>query len=785
VSLRAESHGLVPTERVRTIQLALGGALAWLACATCLAWQPVPLLLLGLGSLAIAAGVLLARAQFAYPLAVCAGCVALVVLPLAGRQYADRSSPLATLAAHRTVAELEVVTRGDPVQVAAQGVAGSARVAVAAAAHDIVRGSVRAHAGGHVLIIAPAAGWVDVLPGQRLRFSAQVAPSQSPGPSGVVAFARGAPSLLGRPPWWQRGAQRVRVSLRAASRELPAGPRGLLPGMVDGDVSGLDPVIQAHFRVAGMTHLVAVSGTNCSILAGAVLLALRRSRARPWLRAVIAGSVIVAFVVVARPSPSVLRAAVMAAVGLYALAAGHRRNGSNAIGAAIVVLLVWDPLLARDAGFALSALATEALLTLAIERRRVPAAIAAPVAVAASAHVVTAPVIATLSGQVSLVAIPANVVAEPVVAVTTVLGFVAALVAPVWLPAGVFVAALAGWPCRWLITVADRFGELPGATVPWPATPAGAVLLAVASAAAFILAVRYRTFRRGLAAALVVAVFIQIPVRSVVTAWPPSGWFFVACDVGQGDGLVLNAGAGTAVVVDAGPDAVTMDRCLRDLGVRHVPLLVFSHLHLDHVGGVDGVFRARTVDRVATGGLDQPVSGLHLVEHALTAHRLGLGLLVPGTAFTVGDTQLEVLGAATYHGTRSDPNNSSVVLRATVHGVRILLTGDVELEAQQDLVNRHIDATADVLKVPHHGSAYSLPAFLAAVHASVAVISVGAHNDYGHPAPSLLATLQRLRVPSSRTDRDGDVAFAGDRGELRTVRRGTSAVAGRAVSQAR
>src|SRR5581483_6122009 len=107
-----------------------------------------------------------------------------------------------------------------------------------------------------------------------------------------------------------------------------------------------------------------------------------------------------------------------------------------------------------------------------------------------------------------------------------------------------------------------------------------------------------------------------------------------------------------------------------------------------------------------------------------------------------------------YHGTRSDPNNSSLVLRADVHGVRILLPGDAEIEAQDALLDAGVDLRADVLKVPHHGSAYSDPRFLAAVHAQLAVVSVGAHNDYGHPSPVLLADLARLGVPLLRTDQD-------------------------------
>jgi competence protein ComEC len=276
----------------------------------------------------------------------------------------------------------------------------------------------------------------------------------------------------------------------------------------------------------------------------------------------------------------------------------------------------------------------------------------------------------------------------------------------------------------------------------------------------------------------VVSVVVLIPVRAVTSSWPPPGWIFVACDVGQGDGLVLPAGAHTAVVIDAGPDPVAIDRCLRDLGITRVALLIFTHYHLDHVGGIAGVFHDRTVDQVVTGPLPEPASGVALVRKELTAHHLSIGLAPIGHAVQVGTVGLDFLAPiAALKGTRSDPNNSSVIIKATVAGQRIMLPGDAEIEAQESLVDSGLDLRADVLKVPHHGSAYSDPAFLEQVRAKVAIISVGADNDYGLPAPLLLNELRKIGVPVLRTDHDGDIAVAAVNGALSTVARGIRASA--------
>ncbi len=766
-----------------------GAAAAWLAVLLALGHGPGSVLAAAVGVGALGLGALAASAmgvRGAAAAALAAFCVALVLIPLAGRLARSRASPLAHLAAQHASVTADLRVTADPRMLAATGVAGAPRVAVAAVASSVVVAGRRIRTGGGVLVLAPAAPWRDVLPGQRVRVDGALAASLDNRSMSVTLFADSVPALIGSPPWWQRAAGAIRTSLRRAAAGLPADTRGLLPGLVDGDTTGLDPVLAEHFRLAGLTHLVAVSGTNCSILVGSVLLVLRRFGLRPWLCALAAAVVLVVFVAVARPSPSVLRAAFMAVIALAALASGRPRQALPALAAAVLVLLLCSPELAPNPGFAMSVLATAGLLVLApgwaaaLRRRRVPAGLAESIAVAAAATVVTAPVIAAISGRVSLVSIPANVLAEPVVAVATILGFGAAVVSPLWLAPARLLAGLAGWPCRWLVWVANYFGALAGATVPWPGGVAGGLAL-VALAGGVVAAAVHAGPRRALVAAGITAVVVLIPIRSVTTGWPPPNWIFVACDVGQGDALVLAAAAHAAVVVDTGPDPVAIDRCLHDLGIDDIPLLVFTHYHLDHVGGIVGVFPGRRVGRVLAGPLPDPASGVRLVQATLDAH----GLPPPSTPavgqqFDIGSLHLDVLGpAAAFHNTRSDPNNSSLVLRATIGGERILLPGDAEIEAQQALLASGIDLRADVLKVPHHGSAYSDPAFLAAVRARVAVISVGRHNDYGHPSPLLLTELSRLGVPVRRTDRDGDVAVVADRGSLSVTVRGArqSAVA--------
>jgi competence protein ComEC len=695
-----------------------------------------------------------------------------LLAPLAVRLHQAKDGPLAQLARRRVEVSAEVRVSSDPRPLAAHGTSGPPRSAIDATLRALVVAGRPVPASGAVLILAPADSWRGVLPGQRVRLDGRLQPPLPGDLLTATLSARAGPELLGRPPPWQRAAGAVRAGLQRASAGLPPLVRGLLPGLVDGDTSQLDPVLSNRFRTAGLTHLVAVSGTNCAILIGTVTLLMRRLRASPRSTAVLGGLVLAGFVLIARPSPSVLRAAAMAAIALVALATGRQRAGLPLLAAAGLLLLLWQPTLALDLGFALSVAATVALLTIApcwaeaLRRPWVPPGVAEAVAVAAAAHLVTVPLIAGISGRVSLVAIPANVLAEPVVAVTTVLGVLAAVTSVLWLPAASGLAQLAGWPCRWLVWVAEYFGSLPGAALPWPPGVAGGALLAALLMTVWLLC--RRPGPRGLAATTAaVLLLVQIPVRSIVVGWPPAHWLMVVCDVGQGDAIALNAGAGEAVVVDAGPEPVAVDRCLHQLGIRRVPLLVLTHFHSDHVGGLVGVLHERAVGRVIGSPLAEPASGHREVVDALAGRGLALTQLAVGAGFTIGAVRLDVLGpVGSYRNTHSDPNNSSVVLRATVAGVRFLLPGDAELQAQDDLLAAGSDLRADVLKVPHHGSAYSDPSFLTAVHARLGLISVGLHNDYGHPSPWLIAELGRLAMAVGRTDRDGDIAVIDDHGAV-------------------
>jgi competence protein ComEC len=640
---------------------------------------------------------------------------------------------------------------------------------------------------GQVLLIAPVKGWGGLLRGQQVDASGQLSPPlPSDSATAAVLRVRGAPRNASPPSLVQRAAESLRRGLRTAAAGLPDDDRGLLPAIVVADRGGVRQPVLDDFRRSGMAYLMAVGGLHFMVVCGAVLWLLRRISIGPRTSAAIAGLVLVGFATVAGWQPNVLRAGLMVGVGLLAMATGRVRSACSALAATVVVLVLWRPEFACDLGFALSVLATAAMVLLArptaqaLERRGVPAGIAELAAIALVAQLATAPLIAAAYGQLSLPAVAANILVEPAFVPAMLFGVLAMAIAPLWPWLAAVIAHLAVPETTWLLAVAHHTAQLPATAISWPTGWWGGLALA-AVLVVVVVALCFRRLRILLAVAVVVLFLVVVPVQLIAPGWPPDRWAMVDCDVGQGDGEVLSTGQpGRAVVVDTGPDEVAIDECLNRLNVDRIPLVVLSHLHADHVGGLAAVLRGRAVGAVAVGPSRVPAWAWTQVLRETAAARVPVVELSVGHRLSWPGLTLDVLGPAPAESWPGgdDPsgtvvNNSSLVLRATTAVGRILLTGDVELAAQADLLESGVDLTAAVLKIPHHGSRYSAPAFLDAVHARLAVASVGAGNPYGHPSPLTLNHLAADGALVLRTDHDGDVAIVpGPNGGPAVVRRG-------------
>jgi competence protein ComEC len=576
-------------------------------------------------------------------------------------------------------------------------------------------------------------------------------------------------------------------------RGMPAREAELARGFVIGEDEGIDAETKEAFRRSGLSHLLAVSGQNVTLLAllalplmAALGIALRE-------RLVWVLGLIVVYVPLAGAGPSIQRAGVMGAAGVLATLAGRRASRLYALLAALGVTLAIDPGVAADVGWQLSFAAVTGIFLLAAPLRTAIAAriggggwrgaLGEGMAVTIAATLATAPLIAFHFETLSTTTLLANLLALPAVAPAMWLGMASAAAAQVpgfplealnWLNAILlgYIAQVAAW-C----------GRPSWAEVQVRLSGAGLALSYLALAASVVAGIRLGRHRRlaalkrraerpairsaGDASArrrLLVAAVLGLAVVALALGWtgrdrgappaPVSGLRIEVLDVGQGDAILLQPPNAPAVLVDGGPPGDDLVAKLEAAGVGRLAAVVVTHDQSDHAGGVEELLGRLPVARLIYGRLGRSLLGAAR-SAGTTPVQVGAG-----GELRSGRLRLQVLWpppellAEPAPGV--DPNELALVLLVHWRKFRMLLTADAEAEAVP-----LEPGPLDVLKVAHHGSDDAgLAALLDRTRPRLAVISVGAYNSYGHPTAGTLATLAGRGVRALRTDRDGTVVIA-------------------------
>ncbi|WP_165906106.1 ComEC/Rec2 family competence protein [Agromyces badenianii] len=602
--------------------------------------------------------------------------------------------------------------------------------------------------------------------GARLAFEARVSPL--PAEDGAAFRLRpvGDARMAAPPPPWLAWTVGLRTGFAEAASALGGDGGALVPGLAIGDTSAVDESLDAAMKASSLSHLTAVSGANCAIVtaaafAFAALLGLPR-----LVRVGVALAALAGFVALVTPEASVVRAATMAVVVLIAVAVGRPGGGVAALSLAVVVLLAVDPWYARDYGFALSVFATAGLLLLARPltgalARWMPVPIAAVIGVPLAAQLACQPVLVLLDPALALYGVPANLLAAPAAPVATVVGLIGCLLLPVLPSLGFACLQLAWLPASWIALLARASSAMPAARLEWLPDAPGAALLAACTAIALWLALgsRRRSRLRGLAVAVLllalaapVGLFAGRPLIGATTR--PTDWDVAACDIGQGDAVILRSGGATALL-DTGPEPAALTRCLSFLDITHLDLLVLTHWDADHVGGASAV--AGLVDTVIHGPLDGERSTRALGP--LLAAGAESVEVVAGFGGTLGDARWRVLWP---RANAVPGNDASVVLDVSTPQYRGVFLGDLGEEAQHRMLRSAAIGTVDLVKVAHHGSADQSERLYRELGATVGVIGVGVDNGYGHPTERLLELLRSAGTAVVRTDRSGTALLTAD-----------------------
>jgi len=528
-----------------------------------------------------------------------------------------------------------------------------------------------------------------------------------------------------------------------------------------------------------LTHLVAVSGANLAIIAAAVFLtASLLGFGRSW-RFVLSYLAIACYIVLVGPESSVLRAGAMAAFVLAGWWLGRKVHPLMPLSWAVLLLLLIDPGLAVDIGFALSAFATLGLLLLAGRLHeslepRLGTWLSIGISASIAAQLYTLPVLLILQPSIPLYSVLANLAVELVVAPVTVLGILAVLASAIFPPLAKLLSLIASFGTWWIEVVANHLSQLPLTRVPMLPGPTGVWFTVLLVLGLTMLAISKQPPMR-LLGAIFVSVFV-IPIAWVVTdinrqSSFHQGWQVLNCDVGQGDALLIRS-QGQIALIDVGREDEPIDNCLKSLGIKRIDLLVLTHFDADHIGGIAGAMRNRTAGLVLISGFKDDRPLVSLVSEVLARSADSVQIGYRGMTGELGGVRWSVLSPTSNALEAEDSNDASVVMTFDLQEFSVLTLGDLGEPGQQRLL-RHswpqlwvLREKPLVLKVAHHGSKDQSDQLHELIQPDVAIFSVGQGNDYGHPSPKTLSLVYGLGAKVLRSDSQGPISIRVEGGGL-------------------
>lgn len=567
----------------------------------------------------------------------------------------------------------------------------------------------------------------------------------------------------------------INKAARARSVYLPSSNKGLFLGMLLGDISLMPQELQESFKRSGLTHLVAVSGSNIALFSIPLIFILAwLGLPRIWQFLVVIVLVTV-YVFATGFQASILRASVMTFISLAGIFFLGHKTGINLLATSVLAILIADPFLLKNVGFLLSVGSTLGLLTImpVVASRfsdSLPCWLTEAMAASLSAQIMVMPLLAYYFGEISAVSVPANIMAAPLVGPITNFGMMTILFYYIYPPVSLVFLQICRILLGLLIGISNFWSAFHWSVIPVHASiPLSflyyAVLLTVLSGGTFsLLKKRVRAKIPAFAVAVILLINFWSPILANGFRSDFEVFFF---DVGQADAALIRTRSNLNIVVDTGRKDGPLLKHLARKNVGKIDMLMLSHLEEDHAGKA-----AEVLQKYRVGSLILPrpevekERGYLWKRVSATAKSRGVKIIFAkkGQRLHFENVWLEIFNPA--EGSVLDTNNDSVVAKVTHEDISVLFTGDIEKEAE-DVLENETELDSDVIKVPHHGAGGSADVeFMEMVSPGYAIISAGRKNPYGHPAPKTIGMLKKQKINIFRTDLNGTIRLRSDGRDL-------------------
>ena len=556
-------------------------------------------------------------------------------------------------------------------------------------------------------------------------------------------------------------------------QSLPPNQAGLLKGMLIGDRNGLPESIKKDFNISGLSHIVCVSGANIAYVAFASIFILALVGIKKPYSSVITILVILIFTFITGCSPSVVRASIMGIMILLAEVFLRKPDVYTSISSACLLILLYNPLTLYDVGFQLSFAGTIGIVlfynTISKIFEFLPKLLNEALSATLAAQITVSPIIAIYFNKLSLIALFSNILAIPATGLITFLGFITVLVGQLSIFIAKIISSLNSLLLSFVLWTAEISANIPYASILVP-TPGLAFLVIFYGISFALLWYFPRRKKENKFFAYIPALCLITALASILLMLMPKAFTISFLDVGQGDCFFIKNNTGQTCLIDGGgtyPGSFssfkpenTVIPFLLDNGATALDLAILSHPHGDHIEGLIKVAENISVKRLIVGPQHQSNYDLDKLLEVCRKKNTQIIQVKQGDRIRFGDAEFTVIHPSegtTYQD--SDPNNNSLVLKLKYKNTRILFTGDIQSEAESEILESGQNIDVDILKIPHHGSPYSTTLdFLKRASPSSAIISVG-RNNFGHPADSVLQRLEQNNSQVFRTDKNGCITI--------------------------